>query len=179
MSSKCFHTSHGIYLRGLYHSGSVLVLILLERVSFPPKNTKNLALKPLHRGTFGCKKGWATLQLCLPSVCTHNMRYIKEVCIIQEVPGYRYSKNKYLSHPRTPKIQLWNRYTEVRLAVKKDERHFNYVFQVFAHITWDIVKRFVSFRKCLDTDTPRTSIFPIPKHQKSCSETATQRYVWL
>ena len=24
-----------------------------------------------------------------------------------------------------------------------DERHFNYVFQVFAHITWDICKRYL------------------------------------
>ena len=31
MSPKCLHTSRGIYKRGLYHSGSALVLILQER----------------------------------------------------------------------------------------------------------------------------------------------------
>ena len=56
------------------------------------------------------------------------------------------------------------------MAIKKDKRHFNYVSQVFAHITWDILKRFVSFRKCLGTDTPQTSIFPTPERTKSSSE---------
>ena len=31
MSPKCLHTSRGIYKRGLYHSGSALVLIIQER----------------------------------------------------------------------------------------------------------------------------------------------------
>ena len=54
------------------------------------------------------------------------------------------------------KILLWNRYMEVRLAVKRDEPHFNFDFQVFAHITWDMYKVFVQSRKCFNTNTPQT-----------------------
>ena len=40
-------------------------------------------------------------------------------------------------------------------------------------------KMFVSFRKCLGTDTPQTSLFTTPESPKSWSETAKLRYVWL
>ena len=116
MSSKCFHTSHGIYLRGLYHSGSVLV----------------------------------------------------------QIPT-----NESVYHPRSPKIQLWNPETEVRWAVKKDERPFNYDFKVFVYILLVMYKVFVSFRKCLGTNTPQTSPFTTPDCQKSSSETPKRRYVGL
>ena len=108
MSSKCLHISHGIYKRGLYHLWMFLVLILHERVRLRPQKAKNLALKLLHGGMFGCKYRWAPLKLCLPSGGTYHMGYIKEVCIIHEVQGYWYSTNKSTYHPRKPKILLWN-----------------------------------------------------------------------
>ena len=89
----------------------------------------------------------------LPSICTHHMEYIKDIYIIQEAPWYWYSTTEYVDHPRTPKTLLWNRWTEIHLAMKKDEWHLNYDFQIFAPITWDIQKIFVSFRKCYGTDS--------------------------
>ena len=65
------------------------------------------------------------------------------------------------------------------LGYKKDELHFNYDFQVFAYIELVIYKMFVSFRKCLGTDTTRTSPFTTPKQQKSSSDTPKQRHVRL
>ena len=56
--------------------------------------------------TFGYNKRWETLQLCLPSVCTHHMNYIKDMCIIQERPQYWYSTNKSVPHPRMSKFLL-------------------------------------------------------------------------
>ena len=73
--------------------------------------------------------------------------------------------NESVYHPGKQKILLWNRYTEVRLAVKKDERHFNYVFQVFTHVALVMYKMFVQCRKCLGTDTQRTSPFTTPERQ--------------
>ena len=55
-------TDHEIYEICLYHSGSALILILQEKVHWSSRNAQNLALKPLNGGTFGCKKGWATLK---------------------------------------------------------------------------------------------------------------------
>ena len=159
MSSKCLHTSHGIYIRRLYHSGMSLVLILHERVHLPTQKAKNLALKSLHGGTFGYKHRWAPLRLCLSSVCTHHMGYIKDVCIIQIVPWYWYSTNKSIYHPRKPKILLWNLQNEGTFGSEKDVVPLNYGSQVFVHITWYIYKMFVSFRNVLGTDTSRTSPF--------------------
>ena len=53
---------------------------------------------------------------------------------------------------------------------KRNERQFNYDFQVFSNISLVICKMFVSFRKCLGTDTPQIRLFPT-KRFKSCSET--------
>ena len=119
MTLECLHTSYGIYKRGLYHSGSALVLILHERVRLLPQKAENLALKSLHGGTFGYKYRWATLQLCLPSDCTHHMGYIKEVCIIQEVPWYWYSTNESVYYPRKPKSCSEIRKTDASLAQKR------------------------------------------------------------
>ena len=102
------------------------------------RTPKILLWKLLNGGMFGCKIGWAPLQLCLSSNCTLHMGYIKEVCIIQEWPPYWYFTNASIYHPGKPKILLWNRYTEVHLAINRDERHSNYIFQVFTHIIWDI-----------------------------------------
>ena len=68
---------------------------------------------------------------------------------------------------------------EVGLAINTDERHSNYVSQVFAHIMWDIYKMFVSFKNVLGTNTSRTDHLPGPKEPKSCSEIPMWRYVWL
>ena len=76
VTSKYLHTLHGLYIWCLYQSGSALLLILYERVRLPPQNTKVPAMKPWNGGTLGCKKGWATLQLWLPSVCIHCIGYI-------------------------------------------------------------------------------------------------------
>ena len=76
MTSKCVYTFHWIYIRCLYHLGSALVPIPHERVRLPPQNAENQALKLQNGGTLGCKKGLATLQLCLPSVCIHFIGYI-------------------------------------------------------------------------------------------------------
>ena len=83
-------------------------------------------------------KRWAPLRFCLSTVCTYHMGYIKDVCVIQEVPWSWYSMIKSVYHPETPKILLWNRYMELLLAVKRDECFFNFGFQVFAHILWYI-----------------------------------------
>ena len=50
--------------------------------------------------------------------------------------------------------------------MKKDENHFNYDFQVFVYIALVIHDMFASFRKCLGTDTPRTSPFTAPEVSK-------------
>ena len=60
--------------------------------------------------------------------------------------------------------------------MNKDDRHFNYDFQVFVYITLVIYKVFVSFRKYHGTNTPRTSPFTTPERQKSSSETPKWRY---
>ena len=65
------------------------------------------------------------------------------------------------------------------MVIKMDERHFNCDFQVFAYIAWVIYKMFISFRKYLGIDTPRTSPFTTPERPTSSSETATRRYVCL
>ena len=167
----------------------------LRTSPFTIPESQNLALKPLHGGTFGYKYRSASLQLCLPSVCTHHMGYIKEVCIIQEVHWYWYSVNEFIYHPRKPKILLWNLLDEGTFGSEMDVGPLNYDFQVIAHITWDvyIYRTFASFRKCLGTDTSRTSLFlpprkadtsgtsPFtnPESHKSCSEIPTQMYIWL
>ena len=56
MSSKCLYTLHWLYIRGVYHSGSALVLILQEQVSFPPQNAQMLAIKPLNEGMLDCEE---------------------------------------------------------------------------------------------------------------------------
>ena len=119
--------------------------------------------KPLNGGAFGCKIGWAALKFWLPSVCTHHMGYEKDLCIIREVPWYWYSMNESVYHPRTPQILLWNCQTKVRLGLKTDVRNLNFVFHVFAQITWDVLKMFVSFRICLGSDTPRMSPLSTPE----------------
>ena len=50
------------------------------------------------------------------------------------------------------------------LGYKKNERHFNCDFQVFAYIILVMYKMFVLFRKCLGTDTPRKNLFTTPEH---------------
>ena len=102
ISTMCLHTSYEIYKIFVYHSWSALVLILhYKQVHLPPQNAWILAQKRKQGGTFGYKKRWVILQLCLPSVCTHHMRYIKDVCIIHEWSWYWYSKNKSVYHHRT------------------------------------------------------------------------------
>ena len=61
MTSKCLYKFYCLYIRCMYHSGSTLVPIPHERVSLPPQNAKNLALKPQNGGTLVCKQGCATL----------------------------------------------------------------------------------------------------------------------
>ena len=90
----CLHTSCERYKRCAYHSWMALVLILHKQVHLPPQNAWILAQKRKQGGTFGYKKRWAILQLCLPSVCTHHMRYIKDVSIIQEWPWCWYPTNR-------------------------------------------------------------------------------------
>ena len=104
MTSKCLYIFHWLYIRCLYHSGSAMVRIPHERVRLPPENAENPALKPRNRGTLVCKKRWAPVQLWLPSVCIHFIGYTQGVCIIQEVPWYRYPTNESVYRPRTPKI---------------------------------------------------------------------------
>ena len=101
-TSKYFHTSYGIYIKWLYPSEKALVLILYERVRFPPQNAPNLALKLPNKGTFRVKNGCAQLKFCISCVCTNHMRCIKDVCIIQNMPWFWYSKNESAVHSRTP-----------------------------------------------------------------------------
>ena len=50
---------------------------------------------------------------------------------------------------------------------EKDEHHFNYVFQLHAHMIWDIWKMPVSFNKCLGTDALRTSPLTSPQNAQN------------
>ena len=62
---------------------------------------------------FGGKKGGATLQFCRPSVETHHIGCIKDVCITQEVPLYLYYIQKLINHSKwernTPEMKTLNR----------------------------------------------------------------------
>ena len=84
------------------------------------------------------------VQLCLSSVCTHHMRYIKDICIIQEWPWYWYSTNKSVYHHKTPRLLLrllWNKNRDVCLYMKRREQFFNYVLcllSVCTHRMWFI-----------------------------------------
>ena len=81
----------------------VTILIVFQLQTYPLLDSGS---EKKQRGTFGYNKRWATLQLSLPSVYTHHMRYIKDMCIIQEWPWYWYSTNKSVHHPRMSKFLL-------------------------------------------------------------------------
>ena len=53
---KCLYSLHWLYIRGVNHSGSALVLILQEQVYFPPQNAQMQAIKPQNGGTLDCKE---------------------------------------------------------------------------------------------------------------------------
>ena len=97
------------------------------------------------------------------------MRFIKDMCIIHEWPWYWYSTNKSIYHHKTPGFLLRNKNREVRLAIIRDEWHFNYVCQLFAHIICNI-QICVSFRNGHGTDTWQTSPFATLECPNSCSD---------
>ena len=179
MSNKRTHASYVIYKRFVYHLRIALLLILHKKVRSPPNNVQILAQTTKQEGTFGYKPWWAILRLCLPYGCKHHMRCMKDICIIQEWPWYWYTTNKSIYCHITPRFLLRNKNREVRMAFIIDEWHFNYVYQVFAHIIWDILKIFVSFRNSHGTDTPQTSPFTTLECPNSCSDFKKGTYVWL
>ena len=65
-------------------------------------------------------------------------------------------------------VWIWKRWATLKLCLPS-----------IAHITFHVKKMFISFRKCLGADTPRTSPLTTPERPRSCSETAKHWYVWL
>ena len=90
-----------------------------EKVNLSLLTPKVFLCNPINAVMVGYKKGWGTHQLCLQSYCTHHMEYISDVCIIQECHRYLSFTNKFVYYPISPKIFLWNRYTEVCSAIKR------------------------------------------------------------
>ena len=106
-----------------------LYLYYIQKLVDHSKWERNtLAMKILSRDMFGSKKGTSMQQFCWPSVRTHHMGNIKDVCITQIVPLYLYyiqktdaSRRQYFGHLWTNALtsfvvssigtQLVNRYT--------------------------------------------------------------------
>ena len=105
---------------------------------------------------------WAPHKCWLPSVCTYHMDVYKMFVSFRKCIGTDTPQISLFTTPECHYVLLCNLLNGDTFGCKKGWASFKFDFQVFAHIPWDELNMFVSFRKCLGTDTPGTSPFTTP-----------------
>ena len=112
-----------------------------------------------------CRWVICVLHLCMPhhKVMSTYYTYASNCSNLIRIILWGWGSKRYYTHtsnepcseypvttldcPESLSLSLWNSCSKRHWIIKKDERSFNFAYQVFGHITWDIYKVSISLRR--------------------------------